>query len=154
LLISFTCIIGYFNLYGTIVNEYFSRYGLDDDETNYVGVIANFSGIVGCLIISAFLDKYKVYKKPFLILSCFGLICHVTMTILLELSDSNAFIILTVLWTFCSISVLPIFTISMDFVIELTYPVGESISGGVIMTCTQISGIISVLFLFNLDINL
>jgi hypothetical protein len=32
----------------------------------------------------------------------------------------------------------------MDFVCELTYPVGESISGGLIMISSQISGIISV----------
>ena len=39
----------------------------------------------------------------------------------------------------------PIYTSGMDFVCEITYPVGESISEGVIMTFNQIMGIIGIL---------
>lgn len=144
LLAMFTFILGYFNLYGTIVNEYFSKYGLTDNQTSYVGGVANFMAIIGCLIVSAILDKLKNYKRAFLILNTFGLICHLTMTISLEYFYDYNYIILMVLWTFCSMSIIPIYTCSMDFVVELTYPVGESISGGLIMTCSQISGILAI----------
>ena len=56
----------------------------------------------------------------------------------------KALIILLILWTLCSFSIVPIFTCSMDFVVELTYPVGESISGGLIMMVNQITGILAV----------
>ena len=54
------------------------------------------------------------------------------------------FILVLIVWSFTSIAILPIYTCSMDFVCEITYPVGETISGGILMTATQISGIISV----------
>jgi MFS family permease len=144
LLISFTCIMGYLNLYGTIVNEYFSMYKLTDDQTSYIAGTANVFAIIGTLIISAILDKYKNYRKAFLILNFIGIICHSLMTLLIELYEEQAFYILIILWTLCSTSILPIYTCSMDFVVELTYPVGESISGGFIMSFNQISGIIAV----------
>ena len=39
----------------------------------------------------------------------------------------------------------PIYTTSMDYVIELTYPVGESISEGIIMTGNQLFGVVGTL---------
>ena len=39
----------------------------------------------------------------------------------------------------------PIYTTGMDYVAEMTYPVGESISGGLIMCFNQIFGIIGIL---------
>jgi FLVCR family feline leukemia virus subgroup C receptor-related protein len=144
LLISFTCILGYFNVYGTIVNEYFSRYGLDEDQTSYVAVVANVLAIISCLITSIILDKFKNYKKAFIILNLIGFFSHIAMTVLLEILEDNRFIVLTIFWSLCSLSILPIYTLSMDFVCELTYPVGESISGGFIMCFNQISGIIGV----------
>jgi FLVCR family feline leukemia virus subgroup C receptor-related protein len=144
LLISFTCILGYFNVYGTIINEYFSMYGLDEDQTSYVAGIANILAIISCLITSIILDKFKNYKKAFIILNIVGLISQIAMTVLLEILEENRFLVFTIFWSLCSLSILPIYTLSMDFVCELTYPVGESISGGFIMSFTQISGIIGV----------
>jgi len=144
LLISFTCILGYFNLYGTIINELFTRYPLTEKEMSTIGGFANILALIGVLSISALIDKYKKYKKSFIILNIIGIISHVGMTFFLEYIEKNLFIYISILWSICSIAILPIYTCSMDLVCELTYPVGETISGGFIMTCTQISGIISV----------
>lgn len=144
LLISFTCIIGFFNLYGTITNEYFTKYGLTSDEASYIAACGNFIGILASLGISMIIDKYKNYRKSFLILNLIGLTTHVLQTILIELFKKYAFIILFILFTVCLSVLIPIFTCSMDLVVELTYPVGESISGGIIMSSNQISGITMV----------
>ena len=111
-----------------------------------IGGFANILALVGILIISALIDKYKKYKISFIILNTIGIISHIGMTFALEYIHNNLPIYIAILWSICSIAILPIYTCSMDFVCELTYPVGESISGGFIMTCTQISGIISVKF--------
>jgi len=144
LLISFTCILGYFNLYGTILNELFTKYLLSEWELSMIGGLANILALIGVMLISILIDKYKKYKISFIILNAIGLLSHIAMTMILELSKDNLFILTAILWSICSISILPIYTCSMDFVCELTYPVGESISGGFIMSCTQISGIIAV----------
>jgi FLVCR family MFS transporter 7 len=144
LLIIFTCVLGYFNLYGTIVNEYLMSYGFSNDQTTIVGGTSQFCGITGTVLVSIFIDKFKKYKLIFLILNIIGLICHVAMTMLIELFTEYGFIIVMFLWSIATISIIPIYACSFDFVIELTYPIGESISGGLIMSCSQISGIVAV----------
>ena len=151
LLINFTFVIGYFNLYGTIVNEYFSLYNLTDSQTSYIIGISNFFGILGSLIISMILDKYKNYRQSFIILNILGIISHLSMTALIELYPDYAFPIFLITWTMCTVSILPIYTCSMDFVVELTYPVGESISGGFILSCTEMSGIFAVYIILKID---
>ncbi len=148
LLISFTCILGYFNLYGTIMNELFTKYLLSEKEMSVISGLANILALIGVVLISIIIDKYKKYKTSFIILNSIGLFFHIIMAVFLETSTENLFIFTAILWSIISTSILPIYTCSMDFVCELTYPVGESISGGFIMTCTQISGIISVKFDF------
>jgi len=145
-LITFTCVLGYFNLYGTIANEYFEIYGLTLLQTSIVSGVANVLAIIGSLVVSAILDKYKNYKTFFVLLIIIGTIAHICMTIFSEVVDKDyTFYVVVVCWTVCSISIIPIYTASMDFVCEITYPVGESISGGLIMVCSQISGVISIL---------
>jgi Na+/melibiose symporter-like transporter len=154
LLISFTCILGFFNLYGTIGVTYFGMYTRKGEDVSYVVGVANFAGIIGCIIVSVILDKYKTYKKAFLILNIIGIISQILLTVLLEEVEGYGYILLFILWTMVSVTVLPIYTCCMDFVCELTYPVGESISGGLIMSCTQISGIITVYKIIILDFDM
>ena len=78
------------------------------------------------------------------ILIIFGIICMTFITISLEIFSVTyavyfcfAFYTLTISFT------TPIYTTSMDYVIELTYPVGESISEGLIMTGNQLFGVIA-----------
>jgi Na+/melibiose symporter-like transporter len=144
LLIMFTCIMGYLNIYGTIINSYFSKYRLTDDETSFIAGTANGVAITASIIVSIIIDKYKIYKKALLFLSLTGLVSHLLMTISIEVYEDKAWVFLLIFWTICSSTIVPIFTCSMDFVVEITYPVGESISGGFIMMVNQIVGIIGV----------
>lgn len=141
---AFTCILGYFNLYGTILNELFTKYYLTEREMSLIGGISNGIALIGIMLISMIIDKYRKYKFSFITLNIVGIISHISMMLVLEYVKENLYIYVAILWSICSVSILPIYTCSMDFVCELTYPVGESISGGFIMTCTQISGIIAV----------
>jgi hypothetical protein len=137
--------MGYFNIYGTIVNDYFSKYkGIDQTKTSIVGGTSNILAIVSCLVSSIIIDKFKNYRKIFFIFNAVGIVSHLCLTLGLELFEDYAFYVCIVSWTICSCSILPIYTCSMDFVCEITYPVGESIAGGVIMSFNQISGIIGV----------
>ena len=149
ILICVFCILGFFNLYGTILNELLTRYGYSEKETSLVGGAANFIALFGVYTISILIDKYKKYKLSFIILNILGLISHIFFCLQLEFLEKNA-IFLLIIWSFTSSATLPIYTCSMDFVCEITYPVGETISGGLIMTATQISGIIAVIKIRNL----
>lgn len=144
LLICTTGIVGYFNIYGVVINEILDKYKITPNQTSILGIISNLSGLIGSVLISILIDKLRKYKKVFIIINCLSIVFHFAMTVLLEVTPDNAFIIAMILWTSVTICIIPIFTIGMDFVVELTYPVGESISGGVIMTFNQLSGIFGV----------
>jgi Na+/melibiose symporter-like transporter len=97
LLISFTCILGYFNLYGTILNELFTKYSLSEKEMSLIGGFANCLALIGVLLISALIDKYKKYRISFLILNTIGIFSHIGMTLALEYIKNNLFLYITVL---------------------------------------------------------
>jgi hypothetical protein len=66
------------------------------------------------------------------------------MTIFVEIFESQAFIILLIGNCAVQLTNISFISISFDFVCELTYPIGESITGGLLMTSSQFSGIFAV----------
>ena len=144
-LVCATCIVGFFNIYGTILNPYLALYHIKDDEASYTSAAANGFGIITCLIVSCILDKTKKFKQMMFILNICGLIIMIILTILLEFIKNNVFAMCIVLFCFIIGFITPIYTTGMDYVAEMTYPVGESISGGLIMCFNQIFGIIGIL---------
>jgi Na+/melibiose symporter-like transporter len=147
LLLNFTCVLTYLNVYGTILNECFGRYNFADQQTSTIGVIANAISIIGSLGASMIIDKLKNYKTVQIFMNFAGLISHITMSIILEtVPANNSFVIIIILWSICNTSIITTYTSCMDLVIEITYPVGESISGGFIMMVNQITGIFFIIF--------
>ena len=145
LLISTTCIVGFFNIFGTIINEFLFLYNINDEQTTLIAAISNISGILGSLIIGKIIDKNKKYKFTMILLNILGILFLCTATILLEfIDDKYHFYISIICYTLVIIACVPFYTTGMDFVCELTYPVGESISEGLIMSSNQISGIIGI----------
>ena len=125
LLLCTTGIVGYFNVYGTVINEVFDSYGITPSQTSILGAVANISGIIGSIIVSIIVDKIRAYKKIFLIINGMSVIFHFALTLFVELYQDSAFNTLLILWTLITMCIIPIFSISMDFVCELTYPVGN-----------------------------
>lgn len=144
-LVCATCIVGFFNIYGTILNQYLALYKVKDDEASYTSAAANGFGIITCLIVSCILDSTKKFKQMMFILNICGLVVMIILTILLEIIEKNVFTMCIVVFSLIIGFVTPIYTTGMDYVAEMTYPVGESISGGLIMCFNQIFGIIGIL---------
>ncbi|MCQ2820255.1 MAG: MFS transporter, partial [archaeon] len=145
-------IVGYFNIIGTTLNHYLAVYGLSDSEVTLVAGVSNGLGLVACLLISIVVDKTKKFKRTMLILNIVGLIFFIVITVLLEKIDSYKPIISLIFYTLVFSSIIPIYTTGMDYVAELTYPVGESYSGGLIMCSNQIVGVLGIILVdFMLD---
>lgn len=145
LLISTTCIVGYVNIIGTIVNSYLTLYNISDDATTYTAAISNLFGIISSVVVSAIVDKQKQYKKMLMILNIAACVFMLLLTIILEYAGEGAAIVAGFGYTLVISSIVPIYTTAMDYVCELTYPVGESYSEGLIMSANQIMGIIGIL---------
>ena len=146
-MISFTFVIGYLNLYATKINSILSKYNkINFNNISIIAGVGSFFGILGAIIMSIIVDKLKKYKITFIILAFLAIIFQIMITIFAEIIDgeTNLFISIIICFFAVMFCIIPIFTISFDLVIELTYPVGESISGGIIMSMTNISGFIAV----------
>jgi hypothetical protein len=136
--------MGYYTLFVTIGEDYFSLYTEKGDDVSALMGFSNLAGILACIIVSTVLDKVRKYRLIFIILNIAAIVVHILLTTLLELTSGHGFLIVYILWCLVSSLTLPIFTCSMDYVCELTYPVGESITGGLIMSLSQISGLLAV----------
>lgn len=147
LMIVCTIIIGYFNLFGCVLSEFLGIYDIDKNTISLVGGISNILGLFSCLVVSVIIDKYKKYKMFFLILSLVGVIVQVLITVLVEVVDESADVYV---WgaglTLMMMTCVPFYAICMDYVCEITYPVGENISGGFILSGSQVLGIAETYF--------
>ena len=90
------------------------------------------------------------FKLSMIILCVLGTFFQILLTIFLEIfkPDNNQkekskkeFIIALVIYSLVSGVATPFFTIGMNYACEITYPVGESINGGIMISASQISGI-------------
>ena len=74
-----------------------------------------------------------------------GVILQLIFTFLLELSlrnsSFNPYTISMIMYTLVNMIVIPFYTIGMNYACEITYPLGESLNGGLMMTMSQLSGI-------------
>lgn len=155
LFFAFSIIVGYFNLMGTILNQFLAAYKITTTQTSIVGGVGNFLGILGCIFSSILIDKEKNYKRVFLILLSVGLVSQVILTIAAEfVPDSYSFYLWLICWSLLLLAAVPCYAIGMDYVCEITYPIGEIVSGGFIMAGSQLVGIgqtyLSNFFLDNL----
>ena len=144
LLIATLFVVGYYDVMGTIINSLFDMYGLTGQQSSVIYAVSSVAGMLSSLVISWLLDKYKKFKLFMIILCVLGTIFQALFTLLLELIESkglNAYAIGLVLYTLVNIIVVPFYTIGMNYACEITYPVGESINGGIMMTMSQLSGI-------------
>ena len=143
LLICFTCIIGIWNMYGTIFTPYMAKYNITDSRAAIISSIANFTSIFFAMIGSYIIDKTKKFRLILLICNFCALIIMIIFTLLLELVNNLDVIFSFGIILYSSLVgfLITIHTNGMDYVCELTYPVGESQSGGIIMSMNQILGI-------------
>jgi len=118
-------IMGYFNVYGTIINEVFDKYGITANETSLIGTLSMIGGIISSIVLSVILDKTKSYKKVFVILNLFSILFHILMSLSMEIfARDNVYILTMIFWVLINVNVVPVLSIFQDYACELTYPVG------------------------------
>ena len=121
-------------------------YKIKDSTATYTAAIANLFGILTALIVGAIIDKFKKYRLAMIICNISSLVVFIITTILMEvIKKKNLGITSFICYTLIIGTAVPIYTSGMDYVCEITYPVGESISEGIIMSFNQIMGIVGII---------
>lgn len=103
------------------------------------GAIFILGGIVGSGVFGGIVEVYKNYKTALIIIS--WLTATLPIALLFSLPTMIVWLVTLACFVmgFATISVLPV---GIDFGVELTHPVGESISSGLLMSSGSFFGII------------
>jgi FLVCR family feline leukemia virus subgroup C receptor-related protein len=144
-------VVGYYNILGTLINPLFELYSISGNNSSIIFFIASILGMISSIIISKIVDKTQKFKLSMILLCVFGTIFQILLTILLEIfnpesnekneNSTTEFVIALILYSLVTMVDTPFYTIGMNYACEITYPVGESINGGMMMTSSHIAGI-------------
>ena len=141
LVISFALMFGFYVSLGNLISGLFSPFGLSAVEITYMGLYLLVSGILGAVIIGAWVDRTATYKATYAVL-CMGnivfLIC-VTQTLYHLHEDRTLFYISCCCMGFSSVSLIPL---SIGFAAELTFPTQPAMVNGGMMLTAQLSAFI------------
>lgn len=140
----------------TISNEWLASYKIFNPYTNISGFTTTLVAVISASFLSKFVDKNKAYKSLFIKLTLFGLLVEIALALISEANikifDDNIFYFWTFLSSLIMITILPFYTIGLDYACEITYPVGELLASGMIIFFAQIFSIfLSLLAVFLLN---
>ncbi len=131
--------LGAFNAISSEVDLVFERFSDDTEAAGLIGGMMVIGGIIGAGILSTLSDKFHK-RKIFLLIA---MLTSIPLSYLLTvIDDYNLVLIISFVFGFFLVSALPI---GLILAAELTHPVTEEASNGMMMTIGQISGILLVI---------
>ncbi|MFW9829417.1 MAG: MFS transporter, partial [Candidatus Thorarchaeota archaeon] len=140
LFVTFFFGLGIFNFITSYIELIVVPRGFDATDAGLLGGLMLIGGIVGCVVMSALSDKYKK-RKILLIISV------LTATISLFIITFTADLTLLYLFSFLlGYGILSAGPVALEYAVDLTKPVPEASSTGMLMMIGQIGGIIFILF--------
>lgn len=131
LTVVFGLVLGIMNTYGTAIGIVCAQYGYSEDNASLFGAVFIVGGIVGSGVFGGIVEVYKNYRVATIMICVATAITPIALLFSLKsgnvvLSSLSCFIV-----GFASVSILPV---GIDFGVELTHPIPESISSGLLMS--------------------
>jgi len=122
---------GLYATFGNLMSEIFRPFGLKIYEMAALGVLGLMCGVVGSLIFGGILDRTKSYKF-FMQLIPFLIIVDLLFFVFYALPEATVNDKLPILVTtlFFCISLLPVIPLTMQFSVEVTFPLNASTANG------------------------
>lgn len=138
LLIIFFILLGVFNALSTCIDRLCGLRGLNFDQTGIVGGVMLLGGIIGAIILPLLSDRYRK-RKAVLVLS---VVLLTPSIISLTFAKSyGGLLVASSLFGFFCLGAGPV---AFQYAAEITYPVPEASSNGLLLLIGQISGILFV----------
>jgi len=129
------CVLGSINSLATVMQALIYPFGYTQIQAANLGVIMNVSSVVGCLLIGYYIEKTKRFRISIVISGFIALCAYGLFTGMLYL---NNFVILAITVAILGFVIAPCGPLALEFGCELTFPVGEATSGGIILSVIQI----------------
>ena len=140
LFITFFFGLGIFNFVTSYIELIVTPRGFDATDAGLLGGLMLIGGIIGCVIMSFLSDKYKK-RKILLIISI--LVATTSLFIITFSADPIILYLFSFLLGYGIISAGPV---ALEYAVDLTKPIPEATSNGMLMMIGQVGGIIFILF--------
>lgn len=144
LFITFFFGLGIFNFITSYIGYIVEGWGYSPaDAANIAGVLGGLmliGGIVGCVIMSALSDKFKKRKLLLIISIIIATISLFMITFIRDITLLNLFSF------FLGFGILSAGPVALEYAADITKPVPEASSTGMLMMIGQVGGIIFILF--------
>ncbi|VDN54042.1 unnamed protein product [Dracunculus medinensis] len=143
LLISYGLNTGVFYAISTLLNQIILYYHPNEQKlSGTIGLILVVSGMVGSVLCGIFLDRFHRYKMTTLAVYFFSTIGMILFTVLISLPQTWAIYIVAAILGFFMTGYLPI---GFEFAAELTYPIPEGTTSGLLNASAQAFGVLMTL---------
>ena len=139
--------LGIFNTITTYIEGIVEPRGYDPDFAGILGALMLLGGILGCVIMSTLSDKYK--KRKILLLISVA-IATVSLFMITFTDDETMLLTFGFLLGFGILSAGPV---GLEYAVDITKPVPEASSNGMLMMVGQFGGILLILGLEDVKIN-
>lgn len=139
--------LGTFNMISSYIELIIIPRGYGVEEAGILGGIMLFGGIIGAIVMSALSDKFK---KPKILILTSVLIAVISLFLLTFTSDIILLYMSSFLLGFGILSAGPV---ALEYAVEITRPVPESSSNGILMMIGQVGGILFILGLVDFTFN-
>jgi len=138
ILIANGTVTGVFYALSTLLNQIILEYypGASKDA-GIIGLVIILSGMIGVLIFGAILDKFKLFKESTIALYFISLLAMIAFTFTLGQRLQVIYVVSALLGLFLTTTT----PLAFNLAVELTYPLAEGTSGGLITVAAQICGI-------------
>ncbi len=131
--------LGAFNMISTYIQLIISPRGYTEEDAGILGALMLLGGIIGAILMSTISDKFRK-KKPLLLISIF-----ITLTSLCVLSFTSNLFLLDLFGFLFGFGVLSAGPVALEYAAEITRPVPEVSSNGMLMMVGQIGGILFII---------
>ena len=138
---TFGLVISFANTYGSIIGIIVNEFGYEDRVSSLFGVVYIVGSIAGAVVFGIIVEIFNNYKSATTIICGMGAISSFFIIISMKIHN----VVLACITFFFSGASLAILPVGIDFAVELTYPVAESISTGLLMSMGNFIGLILTL---------
>lgn len=127
---SFTTLYGIYTSLGSVVSSITEPYGYTSVDNSIFGAIFILSGVVGSFIYGMILDRTNRYLLVLRVITISSFLSIIGAMFTLPTKNVGLF---AVNLLFVGASVIPVIPISYSFAVELTYPLSEAMSNGMMI---------------------
>ena len=140
---TFGLVLAFANTYGSILGILVNEFGYNDEIASLFGVVYILGAIIGAIVFGIIVELFNNYKSATVIICGMGAIASVFVEVSMYIHN----LVLASFSFGFSGSALAILPVGIDFAVELTYPVAESISTGLLMSMGNFIGLFLTLAL-------